>query len=684
MGHFLFHNDSVELAGLRGEIALEVSAERGDILSVDIYGTERVHPEKHFAYWNCKLPGGRTTVAAELDLNRVSFHSVVFLNDGKRMTYADHWINPDFIFPPQLDISVTLWRGDKQLESRTFKASLSPQVQEQLAQALLTVRRIDASRLFSNHFCEEEVPLPKLLVIESTSRCNLKCPMCPRTIEMSPSGEYGDLDESILPNLEGAIRSTASVCLSSMGKPLLNRRLPAISERIKSVNPLVQVPITTNGSLLSESVAESLIKCGIDSVNVSIDAADPAIYAKIRVGANLAAVKNNISTLNKLKDNHASARPGTSIAYVAGHDNIAEMQGIVNMADELNMRNVSLAIMDDFTLTRAYRDRLNLDDTIVAKGRDSFAAAEAAARQKGINLIFEMPIQFFHFLGIRRSGFEVEDLLFDNDLPDSSIERLGLQKGCQVPWQDSFVAHNGDVHPCCVSPRVLGNVKEKTFEEIWNGEKYRAFRKNLKSCKTNEECRKCRRAIWNRAGLIEAVRDWMAVGRSETHGLGWGTMSTDDSGTPFRTVSRKATFFLRNSGKPCMSFKFGNSGRRITEAEISINNDKLGTVTVPYGWQTEYFDVSRFTGGCNCTGPDIQKQLLAMDETECLLKIDVSVPSGAAPLKVGGAALLDEHELDETARTYLQSGRRLMSPARALIRQAGYYADRIRKRVFGK
>ena len=46
-----------------------------------------------------------------------------------------------------------------------------------------------------------------------------------------------------------------------------------------------------------------------------------------------------------------------------------------------------------------------------------------------------------------------------------------------------MVYWNGDVVPCCYDlegNEIMGNLKDNTMEEIWNGEKYKNFRKRLK------------------------------------------------------------------------------------------------------------------------------------------------------------------------------------------------------------
>ena len=54
---------------------------------------------------------------------------------------------------------------------------------------------------------------------------------------------------------------------------------------------------------------------------------------------------------------------------------------------------------------------------------------------------------------------------------------------CKSPWMETAINWNGDVFPCsCVHTEEkdrMGNIFEQSFEEIWNGKKYIAARKEL-------------------------------------------------------------------------------------------------------------------------------------------------------------------------------------------------------------
>lgn len=60
-----------------------------------------------------------------------------------------------------------------------------------------------------------------------------------------------------------------------------------------------------------------------------------------------------------------------------------------------------------------------------------------------------------------------------------------IKPRCHVPWQQMVVDSGGDVMPCCYwraygnSNPILGNVNEKSLEEIWNDEGYRELRRHM-------------------------------------------------------------------------------------------------------------------------------------------------------------------------------------------------------------
>jgi radical SAM protein with 4Fe4S-binding SPASM domain len=67
---------------------------------------------------------------------------------------------------------------------------------------------------------------------------------------------------------------------------------------------------------------------------------------------------------------------------------------------------------------------------------------------------------------------------------------------CPYPWFSMETASNGDVVACCRDlehKTVLGNVFEQSVDEIWNGERYQALRRDLANKQPEKQgaCKGC-------------------------------------------------------------------------------------------------------------------------------------------------------------------------------------------------
>jgi radical SAM protein with 4Fe4S-binding SPASM domain len=64
---------------------------------------------------------------------------------------------------------------------------------------------------------------------------------------------------------------------------------------------------------------------------------------------------------------------------------------------------------------------------------------------------------------------------------------------CMIPWTHIHGFPTGEAYPCCLSEidYPIGNMKENTLEEIWNGSKYVQMRKNMLADKPCKECTRC-------------------------------------------------------------------------------------------------------------------------------------------------------------------------------------------------
>lgn len=64
---------------------------------------------------------------------------------------------------------------------------------------------------------------------------------------------------------------------------------------------------------------------------------------------------------------------------------------------------------------------------------------------------------------------------------------------CVLPWIHMNIQPNGDIYPCCMAPygEPIGNTKDNTLEEVWNGEDMKNIRKEMLQGKRPHLCSRC-------------------------------------------------------------------------------------------------------------------------------------------------------------------------------------------------
>ena len=64
---------------------------------------------------------------------------------------------------------------------------------------------------------------------------------------------------------------------------------------------------------------------------------------------------------------------------------------------------------------------------------------------------------------------------------------------CVLPWIHLNTWPNGNVYPCCLTDwrEDIGNLKDNTLEELWNGDTMKSIRKDMLGGKQHHSCRKC-------------------------------------------------------------------------------------------------------------------------------------------------------------------------------------------------
>jgi len=144
----------------------------------------------------------------------------------------------------------------------------------------------------------ERVPgLPVEYIVETTAKCNLYCPMCPRETHKQPKEDM--TDEIFNRLVEESGRSAEHMMLIGLGEPFMDRK---IFERIEYCKRhKIATLLSTNGTFLDEALAARLLESPLEHITLSFDGATKRSYEYYRKGARFEKVRDNFVRFARMK-----------------------------------------------------------------------------------------------------------------------------------------------------------------------------------------------------------------------------------------------------------------------------------------------------------------------------------------------------------------------------------------------
>ncbi len=277
------------------------------------------------------------------------------------------------------------------------------------------------------------IPPPRQLVLETSGVCNLRCPQCWAGLRWFDRGRDAhfmalDLFDKVMGEAKDFIRHTY---LHLWGEPTLNKHLP---EMIRKTKQFSTVDLATHGLFVDEAMAEAIAPC--DTISVSIDGIDQETYEKYRVGGKL---DDALRGLRWLVDKCAHRVNWTFIVFKENEHQLLE----------------ALELADRIGATIGFKPPLFWDKTKMA---ESMPTAEQYRRYRLVNGEWQL-----------------------------KADRLK----CREFWETIYVLPTGDVVTCCYdggAQYVVGNVKESSLLEVWNGDLYNRMRETHAAGTLNPMC----------------------------------------------------------------------------------------------------------------------------------------------------------------------------------------------------
>lgn len=325
---------------------------------------------------------------------------------------------------------------------------------------------------FANYYGTVVKPSYVRAIVGNT--CNLKCVMCPyHSPSLKPThttdfftGNKAMSWEMMEKLAKECGDQRITILIGSIEEPLLHPKIIDFVQLCRHQG-VPRVHITTNGQLLDESRAIALLEAGLNSIDISIDAANPDTYLRVR-GANLNRVESNVINFIRLRD-RLGIPCEVRTSFIRNQN--------VTSEEEQKFRELWLAKADGvFVLNLAEYKETNM-------------------RLNKINDALQGSIEHY-------------------------IKKARGRWSCLFPFVEMAVLPDGRIYYCIETLfrlgfdkdiASLGDYNRQTLQEIWDGDLFNQLRRDLilNQLDKRSACRNC--DMWKSQVISKSSNDRLQV-----------------------------------------------------------------------------------------------------------------------------------------------------------------------------
>jgi radical SAM protein with 4Fe4S-binding SPASM domain len=264
------------------------------------------------------------------------------------------------------------------------------------------------------------------------------------------------------------------------GEPFLH---PSAFEMIADAHRRgIKIISSTNGHpFVDPRIADNAIQSGLDTLIFAIDGISQDTYERYRRRGDLEKALEGIRTVVDRKRALRSATPLVNFRFIAMKHNEHEIDRLQPFVRGLGA--------DVLTLK-----------TLNPSANNTYGDNEAGPRNEAGSLLPQSP-------SYRRFAYD-----------ESGTPVRLARNPCRNPWNSATVHWNGNVCPCTYDYDdrfVMGNLKNRSFRDIWIGEEYRGFRNRLRRNDSSHYfCRECSYAFKGGNCINETVREAVFFGQN--------------------------------------------------------------------------------------------------------------------------------------------------------------------------
>jgi radical SAM protein with 4Fe4S-binding SPASM domain len=298
---------------------------------------------------------------------------------------------------------------------------------------------------------------PVSISFEPTTACNLRCPECPSGLRefTRPTGMLNrDFFHDTIDQLSNHL---FYLVFYFQGEPYLNPDF--LSMVSYAVEKKIYTATSTNAHFLDSVNAKRTVESGLDRLIISIDGTTQEVYEQYRVGGKLEKVLAGAAEVVKWKKVLKSKTPFLIFQFLVVRPNEHQVFEIKQLAKKIGADQVR------------------------------FKTAQIYDYQLDPNGLIPKNEQYSRYKKNTQGDFDIKNR---------------LENHCWRLWHATVITWDGLVVPCCFDKDAkhrMGDLKGKSFKEIWQDKAYVNFRRKILGGRRNIDiCANCSEGtrVWSK------------------------------------------------------------------------------------------------------------------------------------------------------------------------------------------
>ncbi|HNR39672.1 MAG TPA: SPASM domain-containing protein [Acidobacteriota bacterium] len=360
---------------------------------------------------------------------------------------------------------------------------------------------------------------PRSLILDLTSRCNLRCFMCNAHMEGSAvdPASFRDMPDEVFARLQPLVARADTINLGGCGEPLFTGRILDRLAQIREWNRDAYLLTFTNGTCFSSRTQTERLLSFFNEVHISLNGV--ASYDRVMTGSHYPLIRRNLEFVRDAR--RAGGKPEILvIGFIVMRRNLDDIIPAAHLAKEMGFSRIQYkslwvfnqelqteAIHQDPDLTRLAREQVRAAHTVgIPVECEMWPELNTRVSGNwGANRVTQKLSPFR-----RRPPLVVRAGRMLRDDPRLFRERLirfigaygrrfigrpprrDMSLPCHYPWRQVQVFENGDVFFCCEGETRIGNLLAEDFPAIWNSEEAWRYRDGLFSGHFYRDCARCK------------------------------------------------------------------------------------------------------------------------------------------------------------------------------------------------